>query len=421
MKIRYRYKDKTFEDIRDIIQNNQLVPNYQYILNEYLPFQLFMTGKTFFQGVYIKIDTGSEFMAYDKFGYKYFEDAIKNYFLKHGLDTGTCALALSGGVDSSVLAFHVKPSLVYSGYYNDKDCNELPYSKAVAEKIEASHETIELEESDFIKNFEDCMRAIGTPIAGMGSVMEFALLKHMKSKYPNLESIIYGNGGDEVFLGYWVNHYAMQLSKMADEMPKYISNFYPSRQATGNKLVDVFLAMSLIRSPDTGPVISSHLFGKLVASLTGKKSTMNKIMFFNLQCILPSLLHLVNQTCRANGLKALNPLANNDFIHNAVNINTPYSEIPKRILREDFLPSTPEAITGADHRIEMLKKNYIKKGFPMPFQDWHYLDSVMRIACGSFWRRPAFKGYAGNFEYTGINRFAWGIFQAETWFRTFMD
>ena len=423
MKILYQYKDQQFEDIRDIIENNKLEPDYDYILNEYLPFQLFMTGRTFFKDVFIKVDTGNEFMAYDGLTHDYFARAIRKYFVEHNFEAhgyGELAMALSGGIDSSTLAFHLKPPIVFSGYYDAKDFDETKYSSAVAEKIGTEHIKVLLGESDFINYVNETMQAIGTPIAGMGSVMEYFLAKLMKKKYPDLKTIIYGNGGDEVFLGYWTNHYAMKLAKLAETQSEYISNFYPSQKASGLKLIDYFLISSLDRSPDKNFLDSNAAINCLkILETMNIGLPMAKIMYVNTRIILPSLLHLVNQICRANNLKAFNPLANNDFVYYATKINNPYNEVPKKILRDKFLPRTPENPSGVDKTIYELKNNFIKKGFPIPYHDWTYLDSIMEITCNLFNHRM--KNHGFKFEYNGINRWTWGIFQAEAWFRTFID
>lgn len=194
-----------------------------------------------------------------------------------------------------------------------------------------------------------------------------------------------------------------------------MQNFYPSQLRLVNDLVEVALLMSLNKAPGVD-VISSGLFRRKLKLLRSKPDIMQKILYVNINFVLPALLHLVNQTCRAHGVRSFNPLANSDLIYNAGRINASYSDLPKNELRQIF-PDMPNEI----------RNNLTKRGFPMPYHNWSYLDTLMKIACTSFCSRKvikqniALRGLEDQFVYNGINRFTWGIFQAETWFRTFRD
>ncbi len=424
MKIIYKHKDETFDDIRDIVQNNMLVPDYKYIFEEYLPFQLCMTGRTFFKDVTMEMSyVSDEFIAFNRFDRSYFEETIDKYFMEHDFDIeesrrqyGEFVIALSGGIDSSALSLVLKPDRVYSGYYDVPGYSEIPFSKLIADQIDADHLTFELNEADFIKNLNACMQAICTPMGGMGSVMEYALLGYVKDMYPDLKAVIFGNGGDEVFLGYWLNHFPIDFLKCMKKPPKNMENFYPSQLRLVNDLVEIAMLLSLNKAPGVD-VVSTGLFRRKLKLLRSKKDLMHKILYVNINFVLPALLHLVNQTCRAHGVRSFNPLANNDLIYNADRINASYRDIPKNELRKIFDPDMPHEI----------RNNLTKRGFPMPFENWSYLDTLMRIACTSFCSRKVIKqniglrGLEDQFVYEGINRFTWGIFQAETWFRTFHE
>lgn len=422
MKIIYKHKDETFDDIRDIVQNNMLVPDYKYIFEEYLPFQLCMTGRTFFKDVTMEMSyVSDEFIAFNRFDRSYFEEAIDKYFTEHDFDIESrgvsprSVLALSGGIDSSALALVLKPPVVYSGYYDDPDCDETPQSSLIANQIDAVHITEKLDESDFIRNYNNCMQAICTPVGGMGSVMEYALLAKVKEALPSLEAVVFGNGGDEIFLGYWLNHFPIDFLKCMKKPPKNMENFFPAQIKLVTDLVEVAMLLSLNKAPGVD-VVSTGLFRRKLKLLRSKPDIIHKILYANTNFVLPVLLHLVNQICRAHGVKSFNPLANSDLIYNAGRINTSYSDIPKNELRKIF-PDMPDEI----------RNNFVKRGFPMPYEDWSYLDTLMRIACTSFCSRKVIKqniglrGLEDQFVYEGINRFTWGIFQAETWFRIFRD
>jgi len=106
--------------------------------------------------------------------------------------------------------------------------------------------------------------------------------------------------------------------------------------------------------------------------------------------------------CSALGVRTFSPLANRDFIQTALALNSPMSVIPKQKLRE-VRNDLPESI----------KTNYVKKGFPIPLDKWHRLSELMREAWYRFW-----KEFSSSPEpYPGINRYSWGVLQAEMFLR----
>ena len=86
MKIEYRYKDEVFEDIRDIVYNNRLWIDFKYIMEEYLPFQTFITGRTFFKDVTInssiKFDP-TEYVKYKRFDSELFSKSVEDYLYEY--------------------------------------------------------------------------------------------------------------------------------------------------------------------------------------------------------------------------------------------------------------------------------------------------------------------------------------------------
>ena len=76
MRIKYKYKDRLFEDIRDVVYNNKLNINFEYLFEEYLPFQAFITGRTFFEGLTIEPS-----VKFDPFEYVEFQNLDKETFI----------------------------------------------------------------------------------------------------------------------------------------------------------------------------------------------------------------------------------------------------------------------------------------------------------------------------------------------------
>lgn len=409
MQIEYKYKNKIFEDIRDIVYNNKLNIDFNYIFEEYLPFQAFITGKTFFKGLTIGTPTKFEpldYVKFQKFDKNIFDKYINAYLTEYDFDnTKEFICTVSGGVDSSVIALTTKPKSIYSGRYDGEFYDETTYSKLIADEIKATHNIYDLNENDFLENMEDCLEIICSPIAGMGSVMEYATLKKALNDMPNVKQVLFGNGGDEIFVGYFFNYYVKEFYEKSHEVPVYMPNFLTSKTDIAEKIIDFMIVASLNRA-DLSVLYSPFVVNTFIPMISAIKSVVDKLLFVNINITLPTLLHLNNQFCKAVGVKGFNPLANKNLIKIAKHINTPISQFPKETLR-NICPNMPK----------MIKKNYIKRGFPIPINNWYNLNDMMRNAYDSFFKRP--EVVIKKSDYNNINRFTWGIFQAELCLRRF--
>ena len=410
MHVIYKYKNEIFNDIRDIVHNNKLDVDYKYIFEEYLPFQSFITGRTFFKGLTVEPSMRFdpfEYVNYTGFDKEVFSKGVDSYLKRYGFDynrnfTGT----VSGGVDSSSVALELKPKVIYSGYYNDDNFfDETPYSKAVAEVIGAEHRKYKLNEYDFLSNIEDCIDIICTPIGGLGTVMEYAVLKKALGDISNTEQVFFGNGGDEIFMGYFFNYYVKEFYEKSYEVPEYMPNFLPSKKSIAENIIDMMIVASLNRG-DLSVLYSMFTVNKFIPMLSEIPSVVDKLLFVNINITLPTLLHLNNQFCKACNISGFNPLANEEFIKIAKHINSPMTEFPKQVLRNIH-----------DNMPQMIKENYIKRGFPIPSHKWHNLNDIMRNAYESFFSRKEVTIHKN--PYDGINRYTWGIFQAELCLRRF--
>lgn len=406
MKVCYRFKDKKFDSLKDIVENNKLKPDYEYLFEEFLLFQGFISKKTFYSGVKIEpsIKYDPLFKGPKNFSFteKFFTESIRKYLVENDYFAAKNPIStLSGGIDSSALALEMKPKNLYSGYYNISEFDERNLSKLVAKKIKAKQIIICLNEDDFLNNIEEYSKIMYSPVGGMGGVMEFSLLKKI-AKEKNIDVVVFGNGGDEIFMGYYFNYFVKNFYEYGFKKPRYMENFLPSKIKITKSVVDHMIIASLNRTPN-GNLNSEFVTSYFLPYLKNYTSIIDKVLAVNINCTLPTILHAYNQYRDHFKIKMLNPLANNCFIKMAKCINTPISPIPKQRLRE-LHTTMPKAV----------RENYIKKGFPMPIREWKKLNEYMRSVYDSFFRRN-FK--IKKFPYIGINRYSWGIFQTELFLR----
>src|SRR3990167_3717982 len=110
-------------------------------------------------------------------------------------------VALSGGVDSSLLAALIKPRFVISVELpGDDKYNEIHHAKFVAESLELKHIIVKLDPTEFDEAMRKAVKAIGRPIPHFNI---FPLYK-MYEKLAEMgeEELVLGDGPDETMYGY---------------------------------------------------------------------------------------------------------------------------------------------------------------------------------------------------------------------------
>lgn len=412
MQVRYQYKDKSFDDIRDIVHNNKLEPDFDVIINEYIPFQIFISGKTLFKGVNIRptVSYYAGQMREDLFEdiegidfKKFFSESVNDYLERHEFYKAKNPIAaVSGGVDSSVVALELKPKIIYSGYYDGDEYDETRYSSKISSLIQSQHLIFRLTEDDFIENVFDCAEAVCVPAGGFGSVMEYAVLKKVLGKVDS-DAVLFGHGGDEIFMGYFFNHFIRLFYQSGKEEPSYMPNFAPSKRELVESTIDFMIVMSINRCGRNVfrlPFVKSWMY----PILSNIDDVLSKLLCVNINWTLPTLLHLNGQICRSLGVEGYSPLANKDFVRLAWWLNSSVPLIRTKYRLRTVHRDIPEEIS--------LERN--KRGFPIPVGRWGRLDQMMKVTSEKFFKRAG-----RSWHYSGVNRDMWGVFQAELFLERF--
>lgn len=404
MKISYRYKDKVFDNLNDIVDNNKLKLDLDFIYEEYLPFQIAITGRTFLKGVTLESNIKYNSLSKpDRFTRADFSNGIEDYLDEYGYyDAKLPIAAVSGGVDSSVVALELEPSYIFSGYYDVEECDERQYSRLIAEKINASHMMIELKEDDYLDSLEPFVNSLKSPIAGFGGLAFYILLEKVLKEI-SADVVVFGNGGDEIFSGYYYHYLLEWFLQWGYEKSKYMSNFDPYRISVVENSIDPMIISALNRGTKS-VMTSSFVASEVYPRLWAKNSIMDKFLMVNIDWVLVSLLHLYKQLCNFYNVKDLHPLSNRLFIENAKSINTPFQEIPKWRLR-----------TARTDLPDIIKHNYAKQGFPVPLHKWARFSKMVKDIYESHEKRGLYKLPS----YSSLNRFSWGVAQIELFMRNY--
>ena len=114
------------------------------------------------------------------------------------------ATLLSGGMDSSILAFLISKETnlqqTLSIDYIGKKFNEGENAKLFSNKIGSIHTSVKLDQEKFFSIFREIFSKIDEPNADSALISSFALAREAKKK--GIKVLISGSGADEIFGGY---------------------------------------------------------------------------------------------------------------------------------------------------------------------------------------------------------------------------
>lgn len=125
------------------------------------------------------------------------------------------AAQLSGGIDSSLLVAKMAslsdtPIATYSVGFEEANYSELPWARQVAEQYGTHHTEFILQPAD-IQLAENLVLEYGEPFADHSQLPTYAICRQIAEK----EKVVCGgDGGDELFAGYYIYYFVNKLSKV---------------------------------------------------------------------------------------------------------------------------------------------------------------------------------------------------------------
>ena len=110
-------------------------------------------------------------------------------------------ILLSGGLDTSILAFVARPSTGFTVALKDSPASDLVYSEKIAKLLGIQHKKMEFTTEEALNNFPEVIRILKTFDLALPNDLSiyFALKLARESK---ISSIMTGDGADELFAGY---------------------------------------------------------------------------------------------------------------------------------------------------------------------------------------------------------------------------
>ena len=180
-----------------IYQNlHKLEPGFYLKLN--------FEGKIIEHEQYFDIDFKIDNSVSYKNWVKRVEEAIDTSVLSHKIADVPYGSFLSGGIDSSLIASSLADKNssvdVFTMGFSNKNVNEVPYAKQVAEQYKLNHHIDYLNMSDMEDVLPKLIKHYGEPFADSSAIPTYYITKKISEHIP---VVLSGDGGDEAFGGYY--------------------------------------------------------------------------------------------------------------------------------------------------------------------------------------------------------------------------
>jgi len=246
-------------------------------------------------------------------------DVIEKLLLKYAGGYEGIPIALSGGIDSSLLAALIKPKFAISVQLpGGEKYNEIEYSKRVCQHLGIQHIIVECDDTKWDEYMKIACKAIGRPIPHFNMFPLFCMYKKLTEM--GEKKVVLGDGPDEVMMGY-----------ARDLILSYIYKVYDFEAFRNYKpLIDKVL-----------PPIN-----KAISAVTGKETDETNINRADIDLMRPDMDDMSNGIARHFGIQNLRPYQDNLEIDNFMYLlpnskkiyEVEYGKYALRKVAEKYLP-----------------------------------------------------------------------------------
>ena len=199
-------------------------------------------------------------------------------------------IALSGGLDSSILAYLLKDQKPQAITIITKDFlgTDLTYAQIIAKHTQLPLSLMQVSIEEILDSISETIKILGNfnDIEIRNSIVPFIYLNSLKKK--GIDSVITGDGADEIFAGY--NFLLKKSEEELDEELKRIKRImhFPSKDIARSldmKVETPFLNEDVIRFSDTIPISmkinlkDGEKFGKWILRETFEKELPRNIVW----------------------------------------------------------------------------------------------------------------------------------------------
>jgi asparagine synthase (glutamine-hydrolysing) len=366
----------------------KVLPNFKYqfeeeCLGEYLTFRFIAGEKTLFKNIR-KILSG-EYLIYSLKNHtfekkrhyqltkgkteskKSLEKTIRESVSSHLMGDNPIGIQLSGGIDSSLVAFFAQNSSPcklhsFSIGLKDKGWNEFNYSDLATKIIGTKHHKIIFSKNDFVRLFSKLTYYLDEPIIHPNTIPMYLLAKRAR-KYAKV--LLTGEGADELFYGY--NRYFSK--NLNDDTDLLLSNSFDKPE----------IISKILKS--NGQIISKDR--KEISNKAKGLNKVDRISFYDVYTYLPHVLLRQDKAGMAANVENRVPFLYEPVVEKAFNLETKSGKLDgKTPLKKIALKYFP-----ADF---VLRK---KCGFGLPIAEWLKDEEGLRPLLGLLKDHPLVNKY----------------------------
>jgi asparagine synthase (glutamine-hydrolysing) len=380
------------------------------------------------------------------------EDSVRLQ-LRSDVPVGTY---LSGGVDSSAVTIMAAdllgmPIHTFTGVFEGKNYDESAFARMASAKGKTAHHEVYPNAAQMGEVLPKLVYHMDEPAAGPGLFPQYIVAQEARK---HVKVVLTGHGGDEMFGGYarYMVAYLEQAIKGAifetQEEGKHLvmlSSLIPNlsllRQYTP-MIKDfwkdgVFDSMDkrYYRLIDRGRDLRDLLLPEAYATSTGRVqqefsdmfnrnlsvSYFNRMTFFDLQTLLPALLHVEDRVSMSVSLESRVPLLDHRIVEYVIAVPPLLKFAGGRT--KSILKSALEGVVPN----EILYRKE-KMGFPFPYNQWFQTDlkDFIHDTLGgkSLRERGWFDSKRVDALLSGegsYDRGVWGLLNLELWAKAFFD
>lgn len=383
------------------------VPNF-HTITDFITFQNTIDEKTFFKDIFklppayfLKIHNGylelkkywdldfcnQRFFKNSNEALEIYKEIYKRAVTRHlvsDVEIGSC---LSGGFDSSSVAFYASrcldyPLKTFTGYFPaGKKYDERNITRIFKRLSDTQNIEIQITAKDFRENIEKVVYHLDEPTLGSGALPHYIVAREISK---HVKVVLTGHGGDELFAGYqaYKAHFYKDLLKndflqflrffwrnTPDEILKvFYFSFYPIlfnevkyglfimfNKWQRNKLfTHEFLGQLGDYSP-TENLEEKYLKGK-------NFSNTEKLLYLYMKTYLPTLFIQEDKMGMAHSIESRMPICDNEMVEFSTQIPYQYK------LHNNNLKYLTKAMMKEHFPEEFYK--HPKMGFPTPIAMW---------------------------------------------------